>query len=119
MSGTASEAPERYRPVGKHRFGLQLMGLVVLTASAIWAADHFFGDLGSGRYVVWLLIALIWVGRCVRTILAPERDAEAEGAERSLRSIRVEAVIFLVLWTAFATINAWGIALRFWPGIAS
>lgn len=119
MSGAISEAPEGYRPRGKHRFGLQLLGFVALTGLVIWAAHHFLGDVGIGRFIVWLFIALVWMARCVRSILAPERDREREASERSLGSIRIESVVLLMIWTAFATINAWEIAASLRPGIAS
>lgn len=110
---------EGYRAVDKHRFGVKLIGFTVLTVLAIWAAHHFLGDKigGNGRAALWVLIAMMWIVRCVRSIIAPEREAEER--DRSLRAIRVENILFLILWTTIAAVNAWEIVTIRSPGVVS
>ncbi|HEX8300223.1 hypothetical protein [Sphingomonas sp.] len=100
-----TNARDGYYPVGQHRYGLTLVAFIAGTVLIAWLARHFLGDT-RGRYAVNLVTALFWMGITTRMILRPSRERErlADGSSlRSLRSIRIQGIVLLIISTIFAT----------------
>lgn len=100
-SATHIDAPSRYRPTGKHRYGLSLFGLCLLSALVLFALNQLFGE-SIARHGGWAAISLIWIVQSFRAILDPQRFRENVYIGPPLRTIRFNAALALVAWTAIA-----------------
>jgi hypothetical protein len=96
--------PSRYRPVGKHRYGLTLFGLALTSIAVLVVLDQLF-DESVARRVSWAAVGVIWIFQSFRAILAPQRFRENVYVGPPLRTIRFNAALTLLIWTAITAIE--------------
>ncbi|MDB5679000.1 hypothetical protein [Sphingomonas bacterium] len=97
MSGYNAPAPDGYRAVGKHRYGMTLIGLIALSIFVVVLLHHILGDKVSTP-VIWMGVDAIWMIRSIVSIIAPGRQADAVIGP-SARSVRIWAIIQLAAFT--------------------
>ncbi len=96
MTGYDAPSPGGYRAIGKHRYGMTVIGLIVLTILVAVVAQYFLGDKVSSA-LLGMVAAAIWIVQSIRSIVAPQGYADPEIGP-SVQSVRRWAIFQLILW---------------------
>jgi hypothetical protein len=105
MTRAALTVAERYRPVGKHRFGLLIVAYFVLYALAIWTLSAWFG-IRDVSAAIWLGFSVFMIASSFRSLIDPTRYRRAPFSSRKkLRWLRAGDASSILFFTVFGMLS--------------
>jgi di/tricarboxylate transporter len=107
VSKDAALADQGYRPIGKHRFGAKIIGLVLALALIGFLLSYAVPSRTASS-IMRLLTTVIWIVQSIRSILMSDEQLTGSDPvfpDASPRNLRGWSVATLIGFTALATLE--------------